>query len=848
MTSPSADTKSRFERFFASSEGKIELQRQLDRASVARQEATPEPSFSDLCSTEEDHKWECAILHEQFERRKLDNIRHGVKQLEYWKAEYQQYKKDLLRQSNEKEKKGGPTAQQYKEASFLLRRVLELGGWSLDETDRSRFSIENPEYWTCERDVLQHHAALQEHQAHEAARKKRKEIQRRRQARVERCLESKRHPSPPRRMDPSPNQAQQHEGCIATRTRSRTRIGIFRPEETRQRSPHRTTTPPPTPHPYHASAFHRQLSSIRVCLHKMTNPGAIDYSDVVLIIGNVDGADEILNWSENSRFAFTPPVAGCSWRGDQPSEQELKGPFLCLKIGENLFDPRGWILGSHGDSDACDLQLATTNQLGISRQACRIDIDPKTHKPRVTQLSDRQFRIYGPSLIRCQRGVPQVLPSPATIDFGVVKFRVWTPKRTATEAFDYTRKARKYSEDIMGSIPKPLPPLPSHKKTSAESVRSGADGALYVVDGQGVHGRGAHASVMRVKKIETGEYFGAKEPYFKISDNADVARHRFEVLRTEYNHIKRLDHAFDLVVAEDLTLPPWMIIEYIPLNLREALHTFDEHERIATMTHLGSALMHLHANGITHRDLKPDNALVVRQDGVLLVKLADFGTSKQNASATMDTFTGTEIYMAPELFAKPRCYTSKVDMWALGLIGMQLFSSWDPDTDDRWDPNNFAVWVCTVALPSIAEAPGFLQPMIKKLLRRDARRRWSSRKCLGWLWKHESLNSPPVSGPGTDQIIRHKRRASKDLRRYSEEYYSRRRRSPNPSLSTARARLSEQRDECSLPDTASPVSGDLDLPSVASTPRADETISDWENSSDEESSGGDTDLEDWQME
>lgn len=92
--------------------------------------------------------------------------------------------------------------------------------------------------------------------------------------------------------------------------------------------------------------------------------------------------------------------------------------------------------------------------------------------------------------------------------------------------------------------------------------------------------------------------------------------------------------------------------------------------------------MHLHANDITHRDLKPNNALVVRQDGVLLVKVADFGTLKQNALAIMDTFIGTEIYIAPKLFAKPRRYISKVDMWALGLIGMQLFSSWDPDIDD----------------------------------------------------------------------------------------------------------------------------------------------------------------------
>ena len=602
----------------------------------------------------------------------------------------------------------------------------------------------------------------------------------------------------------------------------------------------------------------------------MTGSGTIDYSNVVLILGNFVGADGILRWSDNSRFEFTPPVTESSWKGDQSSDQELKPPFLYFKIGENLFDPRGWTLGSHADSDACDLQIATTNQTGISRQACRIDISPQTHQPRVTQLSDRQIRIYGPSLIRCKPGLPQLLPGSATIDMGTVKFRVWTPKRTATEDSQYRTKARQYSKDIMGSIPKRLPSLQSHKKTSAESVRYGTNGTVYVVDGQGTHGKGAHASVMKVKSIGTGECFGAKEPYFKISDNADIARQRFEALRMEYTHIKHLDHvsrymhwyssqytnipskphivkAFDLVVAEDLALPPWMIVEYIPFNLREALHTFDERDRLTAITHLGSALTYLHANGITHRDLKPDNALITREGGELIVKLADFGTSKQNDSAIMDTFTGTEIYMAPELFVKPRCYTCKVDMWALGLIAMQLFTSWNPDNDNQWDPNDFATWVCTIALKSISEAPGFLRPMIKGLLRKNSGRRWSSWKCLSWLWKHETLNSPPLSDFRTDRTIRHKRPASKDLQRFSGDYHSRQRRSPNPSLSTARVRDPEHHDECSLPETAPPGSAELEIPTASSTPRDDETMSDFEKSN-EESSGGDTDLEDWQIE
>jgi serine/threonine protein kinase len=49
----------------------------------------------------------------------------------------------------------------------------------------------------------------------------------------------------------------------------------------------------------------------------------------------------------------------------------------------------------------------------------------------------------------------------------------------------------------------------------------------------------------------------------------------------------------------------------------------------------------------------------------------------------MNTFAGTKIHMAPELFEKPRRYTNKVDMWSLGLIGMQFFTTWDLVSDDE---------------------------------------------------------------------------------------------------------------------------------------------------------------------
>ena len=174
--------------------------------------------------------------------------------------------------------------------------------------------------------------------------------------------------------------------------------------------------------------------------------------------------------------------------------------------------------------------------------------------------------------------------------------------------------------------------------------------------------------------------------------------------------------AYNLILAEDVTLPPWIIIEYIPLNLLEALINLAEKDRPIVLTHLSSALYYMYALGITYRDVKLKNTLVQKLNRKLIIKLADFGTSKYNVGVKMDTFTGTKIYMAPELFKKPRHYTNKVDIWSLGLIGMQLFTIWDPVLDIESNLNNFGTWMRNVILPHMVEAPEQFRPLLSGLL------------------------------------------------------------------------------------------------------------------------------------
>jgi serine/threonine protein kinase len=70
-----------------------------------------------------------------------------------------------------------------------------------------------------------------------------------------------------------------------------------------------------------------------------------------------------------------------------------------------------------------------------------------------------------------------------------------------------------------------------------------------------------------------------------------------------------------------------------------------------------------------HRDLKPANILVSKGT----YKIADFGLAKylQDESQLLKTRVGTPFYMAPQILKNER-YTSKCDIWSLGIIFYQL--------------------------------------------------------------------------------------------------------------------------------------------------------------------------------
>lgn len=98
---------------------------------------------------------------------------------------------------------------------------------------------------------------------------------------------------------------------------------------------------------------------------------------------------------------------------------------------------------------------------------------------------------------------------------------------------------------------------------------------------------------------------------------------------------------------------------------------------------IGRALAFAHAQGLVHRDVKPQNLMLCVRGGQYdVVKVLDFGLVKfshrgtnLDTLATLDhTTTGTPAYMAPEIILGEADVDRRADVYALGCVAYYLLT------------------------------------------------------------------------------------------------------------------------------------------------------------------------------
>ncbi|MCK5800896.1 MAG: protein kinase, partial [Deltaproteobacteria bacterium] len=134
----------------------------------------------------------------------------------------------------------------------------------------------------------------------------------------------------------------------------------------------------------------------------------------------------------------------------------------------------------------------------------------------------------------------------------------------------------------------------------------------------------------------------------------------------------------------------YLIMELLDgLPLHEVLRNvkrFNVGEILPVYEQLCDALEAAHQKSFVHRDLKPDNVIVLRRPPHPFIKILDFGIAKlrdarsETENTEVGTVLGTPEYMAPEQ-CRGGQIDGRVDIYALGVMLYELVTGRKPFTD-----------------------------------------------------------------------------------------------------------------------------------------------------------------------
>ncbi len=177
-------------------------------------------------------------------------------------------------------------------------------------------------------------------------------------------------------------------------------------------------------------------------------------------------------------------------------------------------------------------------------------------------------------------------------------------------------------------------------------------------------------------------------------------------------------------------------------------------EAISLFTQLLRELSEMHAQGVTHRDVKPGNILVDESGDSPVVTITDFGLSlvqAGTANTRVDEVVGMPPYMAPEAIAGGVVGPS-ADMFAAGVVLYEMLAGRPPFTGSL--PTAVLYQTLNSEPPPIEglqDDDGSLWGFLKQLLDKDPTKRLSADQALAEL-ERIRFARPREVGQGNVQI------------------------------------------------------------------------------------------------
>ena len=193
---------------------------------------------------------------------------------------------------------------------------------------------------------------------------------------------------------------------------------------------------------------------------------------------------------------------------------------------------------------------------------------------------------------------------------------------------------------------------------------------------EGLVGVGGMANVYRGTDLKTGNPIAVKVLKEEFLDNEELVR-RF---KNESKAISILDHpnivkVYDVSVTDKLQ---YIVMEYVDgITLKEYLRqrggALTWKEAVYFASQVLSALQHAHAKGIIHRDVKPQNIMLLANGSI---KMMDFGIarfSRAQSQTVSDKAIGSVHYISPEQ-AKGERTDARTDIYSVGVMLYEMLS------------------------------------------------------------------------------------------------------------------------------------------------------------------------------
>src|SRR5216683_56944 len=162
-------------------------------------------------------------------------------------------------------------------------------------------------------------------------------------------------------------------------------------------------------------------------------------------------------------------------------------------------------------------------------------------------------------------------------------------------------------------------------------------------------GQGAMGVVYRAYHVPLARTGAVKVMHGIAPDPDSIARFRHEAQAIAQMRHPNILNVFDFGEYQGT---PYMIVEYVPGgSLANRLNgpQLDQATALKYLRGIASGLDHAHGLGIVHRDVKPANVLLEKDDTPVI---ADFGLAKLLQGSSLKSMTGvttgTPAYMAPE--------------------------------------------------------------------------------------------------------------------------------------------------------------------------------------------------------